>query len=155
MITSRRTGLILAATAVSMLAAAAPIAWSATPHQHPAQHEQPAPPRFSLSWTADYTMHDLAPAGPSSGDTVQAHFRLTGKSTGTADFACTAVAANYLCQGVIRLRDGDLYAQTGPIDESQPAAIVGGTRAYDGARGQFTQVELSERTGTWTIMLRR
>jgi hypothetical protein len=62
---------------------------------------------------------------------------------------------HYLCQGIIRRRDGDLYAQTGPIDETQPVGIVGGTRAYNGARGEFTQVELPDETGTWTIKLRR
>ena len=103
---------------------------------------------------AEFTTHDVAPAGVSSGDTLQARFTLTGRHQGTADFAWTAVVTNYVCQGVIRLADGDLYADTGPVDETQPAAIVGGTRAFDGARGQFTQVEYPDDRGRWTITLR-
>jgi hypothetical protein len=144
MIITRRISLLAATAVVVAGAATAPIAWSSTPH---------GDQQIALTWTVAFTTQDLPPSGASSGDTLQAHFTLTGKTKGTADFACTAVVENYLCQGIIRLRNGDLYAHSGPVDESQPAAIVGGTRAYDGARGQFTQVELSEQTGTWTISL--
>jgi hypothetical protein len=126
---------------------AVPIAWSSTPQA------RPGGTRITLRWAVSFTTHDLAPTGPSSCDTLQAHFTLAGRMKGSADFACTAVDANYLCQG-IRLPGGDLYAQTGPVDETRPTAIVVGTRAYDGARGQFTQLERPIERGTWTITLR-
>src|SRR5882757_5538585 len=139
--TRRSWGLVAAAVTVG---AVVPIAWSST-----ADARQGHPTVITLHWKFALTTHDLPPTGPSSGDTLQAHYALTGQKPGSADFTCTAVGANYVCQGIIRLHDGDLYAQVGPLDETQPAAIVGGTRAYDGARGQFTQVELPHDGGTW------
>ena len=68
---------------------------------------------------------------------------------------CTTVGTHDLCQGILRLPGGDLYALTGPGDESQPAAIVGGTRGYAGARGQFTQIENPDGSGSWTVVLQR
>lgn len=91
----------------------------------------------------------------SSGDTLLAEYALTRGRKGTADFSCVAVVTHYVCQGIIRLGEGDIYAQAGPIDETQPAAIVGGTRAYVGVRGQFTQRENPDETGVWTIELHR
>ena len=52
------------------------------------------------------------------------------------------------------VREGDIYAQVGPINETQPAAIVGGTRAFMGMTGQFTQQQNPDNTGVWTIELR-
>jgi hypothetical protein len=140
---------LAAAAAVVTASGVAPIAWSST-----ADGRHGTRPSVTLNWKVAIATQDRPPAGPSNGDTLQATYTLTGRSKGSADFACTAVGPKYLCQGVIRLPDGDLYAQVGPDDETQPAAIVGGTRTYDGARGQFTQVEVADGRGTWSISLR-
>jgi hypothetical protein len=88
-----------------------------------------------------FPMQQSAPSAFSWGDTLEATYTFTGDKKGTADFVCTVVATHFLCQGIIRLPDGDIYTQTGPIDPKQPAAIVGGTRAFVGVSGQFTQRE--------------
>jgi hypothetical protein len=137
------------------VAVAAPVAWAdQTGGAKGATAHSSTQERFVLSWTVQATGQDIAPTGLSSGDTLQATFTLTGTRTGSADFACIAVGQHYLCQGIIRLADGDIYAQTGPVAEDQPAAIVGGTRRYDGVRGQFTQQEHDDGTGSWTLDLR-
>jgi hypothetical protein len=69
------------------------------------------------------------------------------------DFSCVAVGTHFVCQGIIRLSDGDIYAEVGPVNETQPAAIVGGTRAFMGMTGQFTQKQDTDTTGVWTIQL--
>jgi hypothetical protein len=43
---------------------------------------------------------------------------------------------------------------TGPVDQHQPAAVVGGTRAFVGVTGQFTQQENPDDTGKWFLELR-
>lgn len=112
---------------------------------------------FTVAWKLDGPLHttDLAPKGTSSGDTLEAAYLLTGKRSGTADYTCTAVGRHYLCSGVVRLPGGDVYVEVGPAEETQPAAVVGGTRAYEGVRGQFTQKENEDGTGSWTFRLHR
>jgi hypothetical protein len=109
-----------------------------------------------LKWTiTDVRTDDIAPAGDSSGDTSQFTFKLTGRIGGSADYACTVVGTNYLCNGIIRLSDGDIYVATGPVDQALPAAIQGGTRAYQGIRGQFTKTANPDGTGTYTLTFRK
>jgi hypothetical protein len=110
---------------------------------------------LTLSWTlTSLHQHQANPTATSSGDTLQAQYAVTGTIPGSADFSCVAVGTHYLCQGIIRLRAGDIYAEVGPVDETQPAAIVGGTRAYMGMTGQFTQKQNTDTTGVWTVQLR-
>lgn len=112
--------------------------------------------RISLTWkVTSLKQHSADPKSVSSGDTLQAEYTLTGRRRGSADFSCVAVVTHFVCQGIIRLREGDIYAQVGPIDETQPAAIVGGTRAFMGMTGQFTQQENPDgQTGSWTLEFR-
>lgn len=157
MTTNPRKLWIASAVAAGLAAAAIPTAWaSADAARQPAvaasAHALKTVSTVQWTITAAHKV-DIPPKGLSSGDTLQARFTFTGKTKGSADFACTAVTTHYLCQGIIRLRDGDLYVTTGPVDGDQPAAVEGGTRAYAGARGQFTQVEKPDGTGSWTIAL--
>jgi hypothetical protein len=110
---------------------------------------------ITLPWKiTSFRQHDVSPKGVSSGATVQAAFTLTGNRPGTADFSCVAVVTHFLCQGIIRLSEGDIYAEGVPVNETQPAAIVGGTRAFTGMTGQFTQQQNPGNTGVWIIELR-
>jgi hypothetical protein len=110
---------------------------------------------ITLPWKiTSFRQHDASPKGVSSGDTIQAEYTVTGNRPGTADFSCVAVGTHFLCQGIIRLSEGDIYAQVGPVNETQPAAIVGGTRAFMGMTGQFTQQQNPDNTGVWTIEFR-
>jgi hypothetical protein len=59
----------------------------------------------------------------------------------------TVVATHFICQGIIRLPEGDIYTMTGPVDQHQPAAVGGGTRAFVGVTGQLTQQENPDDTG--------
>lgn len=150
----RRTW-IAPAIVTGIAAAVIPTAWASADASHQPAHAT-GTTVMTVHWRAAI-LHsvDTRPKGLSSGDTLQARFTLTGKMKGSADFACTAVAAHYLCQGIIRLPHGDLYAATGPVNDNEPAAIEGGTRAYAGVRGQFTQIEKPNGAGSWTITLRR
>jgi hypothetical protein len=108
-----------------------------------------------VPWKYTFQEHLAAPPKVSSGDTLQATFTFTGSRPGTADFACTAVGDRFLCQGVLRFADGDIYAGCCPVDETQTAAIVGGTRAFVGVTGQFSQRFITADTGFWTLELHR
>jgi hypothetical protein len=114
----------------------------------------PKPEILVVPWKYTFQQHLANPPKVSSGDTLQANFVFTGSRPGSADFACTAVGDRFLCQGILRFADGDLYASCCPIDESQTAAIVGGTRAFVGVTGQFSQRFITEDTGFWTVELR-
>ena len=124
------------------------LAWSSAFAAH-------ATKKIIIEWEVSFQQHQANPPELSWGDTLQATYTFTGGRTGTADFVCTVVAAHFLCQGIIRLPEGDIYALTGPVDDHQPAAIVGGTRAFVGVTGQFTQQETSDNTGLWSLDLRR
>jgi hypothetical protein len=106
---------------------------------------------LSLPWRVSFQEHLAAPPALSWGDTLQATYTFTGATAGTADFVCTAVAGHFVCEGILRLPEGDIYTMTGPVDEKQPAAIIGGTRAYVGVTGQFTQQENGDDTGKWVL----
>ena len=113
------------------------------------------PETLVIPWTYTFVEHLAAAPNVSSGDTLQATFTFTGNRPGSADYACTAVGEHFLCSGIIRLAEGDLYAQCCPVDESQFAAIVGGTRAFVGVTGQFSQRFTTADTGSWTLELHR
>ncbi|NYI70491.1 hypothetical protein GGQ54_001051 [Naumannella cuiyingiana] len=112
---------------------------------------------LNLTWKREHAqINDIAPEGFSSGDTVQFAFSIAGEKKGSADYSCTVVQANFLCDGILRLSDGDIYVSTGPVDDSGPAAIVGGTGAYFGVRGEFVKTANAEDTaGTYNLRFRR
>jgi hypothetical protein len=112
---------------------------------------KPETEAMTLAWKVSYQTHLAAPPATNSGDTLQATYTFTGATRGTADFACTAVGTHWICQGIIRLDAGDIYAEAGPVDGTKPAAIVGGTRKFTGVSGQFSQHENGDETGTFTF----
>jgi hypothetical protein len=144
---TRRMSRVAGGAAAVCVAAALPLAWLSSSSESKTE-------AMTLSWRVSYQEHLGAPPATSSGDTLQATYTLTGATHGTADFACTAVGTHWICQGIIRLESGDIYAETGPIDGTQPAAVVGGTRKFAGVTGQFFQHELGNDAGNWTIELR-
>jgi hypothetical protein len=143
---SRRVSVGIAATVLAILAVT--FAWSAS---FAAPSSRTA--TLTIPWKVRFLAHQSAPPAYSWGDTLQATYTFTGGKAGTADFVCTVVADHFLCQGIIRLPEGDIYTMTGPVDPKQPAAVVGGTRAFVGVTGQFTQQENPDDTGTWSIEL--
>ncbi|TDT30109.1 hypothetical protein CLV29_3133 [Naumannella halotolerans] len=109
---------------------------------------------LDLSWTRVHAhFNDVAPEGTSSGDTVQFSKKITGRVKGSADYTCTVVQENFLCDGIIHLAKGDIYVSTGPLDDDvEPAAILGGTGSYMGIRGQFTKTNNSDDSqGTYRL----
>jgi hypothetical protein len=127
----------------------------------PAFASQGAQRVLVLEWRLDppFTNQDVDPPGPSGGDRIQAHFELTNRR-GSANFACDVVdtgpggAVSYLCTGALHLANGDLYAMVDVRSPEETGLIVGGTRAFLGAQGTFTQVENADGTGSWTIRLK-
>lgn len=110
------------------------------------------PNHLTVSWRmTGLTQQDLGTTGESSGDTLQATYLLTSQP-GSGDYACTlAGAKQYVCTGVVHLRRGDIYVAVAARTDSDPAAIIGGTGAYRAARGEYTQIEKTEQSGSWTF----
>jgi hypothetical protein len=144
-----RLRLAAGAVAVATALVASAFAWSASLAAPAARTDT-----LTISWEVSFQSHQSAPPAYSWGDTLQATYTFTGSKTGTADFVCTVVATHFICQGIIRLPEGDIYTMTGPVDQHQPAAVVGGTRAFVGVTGQFTQQENPDDTGKWFLELR-
>jgi hypothetical protein len=140
------------AAAVALVLVAIPTTWAAADTHSPSLSTSSRDQVMRLSYTP-LNMHagDVDPQGISSGDTLQVAFRLTGQVSGSADYACTAVNTIYLCSGVLRLPDGDIYVATGPTDDTLPAAIVGGTLDYAGITGQFTKRANPDGSGTYVL----
>jgi hypothetical protein len=88
---------------------------------------------------------DSAPRGDSGGDLLVFTQKLTapgGRSLGTADAFCVRTAPGRMrqCQGTFLLPKGQVFVSGPDPDGVQrhSLAIVGGTRAYAGARGHVT-----------------
>lgn len=137
-------GIAAAATVPTLAASAAPATQVTVAHRS----------SFQLSWRmTDLAQQDIGAKGASSGDTLQATYTVTSQR-GSADYSCTlAGTKQYICSGVIHLRKGDLYVGVSPSTDDDPAAVLGGTGSYSGARGRFTQVERADGTGTWKFTL--
>lgn len=155
MTSSRYRARFATAAAAALVLFSVPTAWAVATPPKPS----PKPPGdqvMRLNWTiTEVREGDVPPAGLSTGDTFHAAFKLTGKIRGTADYACSHVGTRAICTGILRLPDGDIYVATGPIDDSLPAAIQGGTFAYQGIRGQFTKTAKPDGTGTYTLTFRK
>ena len=147
---SRLVNLPARRAAVSLVIAASTFSAPAT-----LASSEPKTETITIPWKVVFELHQATPLALTWGDTLQATYTFTGDKTGTADFVCTVVANHFVCQGIIRLPEGDIYTMVGPIDEHQPAAIVGGTREFVGVTGQFTQQENPDDTGTWILELRK
>jgi hypothetical protein len=105
------------------------------------------------------SMH-LPPGGVTPGSTITftADVTAKGRPVGTAQAACVIVAGTSAqCQGTTITARGEIQAQ-GPIDIAKPSstvAIVGGTGAYDSARGFITRRQLTATTTRETYHLGR
>lgn len=87
----------------------------------------------------------------SPGDVFGGYGRISGAKTGSLSFTCTATPRAVLCSGVSAFPDGEVHlsARFGNIDARVTTiAIVGGTGAYNGAKGTLTSRETSSRRGT-------
>ena len=146
----RRTAVIIAGFVVTALTTAAVVAVSG-------EAEAPAATTIRLV-TKDCTrkLIDVAPRmrgfsdGPGAGDGLAGScpaFDRAGKRAGAFDYTCSFAKggrrARVLCTSVYTLAGGDLYVLARPDGEKEAGSgpIVGGTRAYAGARGTFTSVE--------------
>lgn len=146
---------VTAIAAIALISAPASQAIASTKTADPANTEPVSQSEtvINLNWATEHHEYtDVGPEGPSSGDTTQFAFGITGDFDGTADYSCTVVQTNFICDGIIRLPDGDIYVMTGPVDQSEPAPIIGGTRSYAGIRGEFTKTANEDDTkGTYQL----
>lgn len=109
----------------------------------------PAASTFTVVQTTT-SMH-VPPDGISPGNTISFTAEVTakGRPAGTSQAACVIVAGTSAqCQGTTFTRRGQIQAQ-GPIDMAKrfsTVAIVGGTGAYETARGFITRKKLTATT---------
>jgi hypothetical protein len=95
-------------------------------------------------------------ARPRQGDHVGFGDRITGDDSGYDRAACTIVGTSLLCNIQVQLSKGTLSAQ-GIVPQrasNTPVAIVGGTGAYDGARGTALVTDVNSNTTNITVTLR-
>lgn len=94
---------------------------------------------------------------PHPGDRIGFGDKITGDDTGFALGACTIVGrAGLLCTIQVQLAKGTLSAQ-GLLPEharNTPVAIIGGTGAYDGARGTVLATDVNQTTTNLTVNLK-
>jgi hypothetical protein len=115
--------------------------------------------------TAPATMHLVSktqtgigffPKGrPRSGDTVGFGDRISGDETGIDRGTCVVIGKGLLCTVQVQLSKGTLSVQ-GLVPErshNNPMAIVGGTGAYDGARGTAFVTDVNDSTSDITVEL--
>jgi hypothetical protein len=74
--------------------------------------------------------------------------RVSGDDTGSSRIVCTAIGEKALCTVQVQLSKGTLSAQGIVPSRSRntPVAIIGGTGAYNGARGTVFATDTSSRT---------
>jgi len=113
------------------------------------------PPQTTLDLTGVMTSFRLAvdakPAGPSPGDLGYVSGKLfkVGKPVGRYTGVCAQFAGgNQQCTFVLGLPDGQIISTAGygpamNVGKTAHEAIVGGTGAYEGARGQADDREVS------------
>jgi hypothetical protein len=112
-------------------------------------------PQTTLDLTGVMTSFRLAvdakPTGPSAGDLGYVSGKLfkAGKSVGRYTGVCAQfTAGNQQCTFVLGLPDGQIISTAGygpdmNVGKTAHEAIVGGTGAYEGARGQADDREVS------------
>jgi hypothetical protein len=137
--------LVLLATVVVGCAAAAVVTVAGAAGQ----------PQTTLNLTGTMTSFHLAvdtkPAGPSAGDLGYVAGKLfkAGKPVGRYTGVCAQfTGGNQQCTFVLGLPDGQIISTAGygpsmNVGKIAHEAIVGGTGAYEGARGQADDRELS------------
>jgi hypothetical protein len=97
------------------------------------------------------------PSGrPRQGEHASFGDKITGDDAGYDRAACTFVGQSLLCDVQVQLSKGTLSVQ-GIVPErtkNTPIAIIGGTGAYDGARGTALVTSVNANTTDITVMLR-
>jgi len=93
---------------------------------------------------------------PHSGDHVGFGDTISGDDTGYDRAACTIVGRSLVCTIQVQLSKGTLSVQGIAPQRSNntPLAIVGGTGAYDGARGTALVTDVNANTTDIDITLR-
>jgi hypothetical protein len=104
------------------------------------------PPSGTLTLTittknSDGRFVDLPPRSrnPSDGDTFYGRGSVSGDASGTAYYSVTFVRGRPMLRGGLHLPNGDVFAEEFASEGNKAVrgAIVGGTGAYAGARGDF------------------
>jgi hypothetical protein len=127
---------IIAATGLAAAAATAALAASGSA-QDPA-----APTTLNLKGTAQRSVGFGPTHRPHQGERMGFGERVSGDDSGISRVTCTFIGTRQItCAAVLRLTRGTLVMQgllpAGPTP-GVPIAVVGGTGAYDGARGTAT-----------------
>jgi hypothetical protein len=92
---------------------------------------------------------------PRNGDRFGFGDKVTGDDTGLDRGVCTVVGGKFLCTFEAQLSKGGLSLQgfTTQVSHNQPIAVVGGTGAYDGARGTAVVNDVNSNTTNLTVTL--
>ena len=95
-------------------------------------------------------------ARPHQGDHVGFGDTISGDDTGYDRAACTLVGRSLVCTIQVQLAKGSLSVQgiAPQRAKNTPFAIVGGTGAYDGARGTALVTDVNSSTTNITVNLK-
>jgi hypothetical protein len=93
---------------------------------------------------------------PHQGDRFGFGDKLSGDDTGFDRGVCTVVGANTLCTVQAQLSRGTLALQGLVLQRNKntPVAVIGGTGAYDGARGTALVTDVNSTTTDINVTLR-
>ena len=119
----------------------------------------PAPRTLHLTSTADPGVgFGLTGKPPHDGSRFGFGGNVAGDDTGTVRLVCTVLGnAAAVCNVQLQLAHGTLSAQGAvpQVSDDTPMAIIGGTGAYDGARGTAFITDTSPTTSQVVIALKR
>jgi dirigent-like protein len=117
---------------------------------------QTAPTTLHLVSKHDGSVGYFPKGRPRPGDGVGFGDKISGDDSGYDRGACTVIGRKMLCTVQVQLSKGTLSAQ-GLIPQrshNNPVAIVGGTGAYDGARGTALVTDVDANTTTVDVTLK-
>jgi hypothetical protein len=147
----RRTSMtrirIALAAAVAALATAAVLAASGS--------AQTAPTTLHLVSKSQKGVGFFPKGRPHQGDAVGFGDKISGDDSGFDRAACTVVGQGIVCTIQVQLSKGTLSVQGMPPQRAKntPMAIVGGTGAYNGARGTAFVTDVNDSTTDITVNL--
>jgi hypothetical protein len=139
---------IALAAAVAALATAAVVAASGS--------AQSAPATMHLVSKSQPRIGFFPKGRPHAGDTVGFGDKISGDETGLDRGTCIVIGNGLLCTVEVQLSKGTLSVQ-GLVPErsrNHPMAIVGGTGAYDGARGTAFVTDVDDSTTKIDVALK-
>jgi Dirigent-like protein len=117
---------------------------------------QTAPTTLHLVSKAQKGIGFFPKGRPRPGAVVGFGDKISGDDTGFDRGVCTVIGRGLLCTVQVQLSKGTLSAQ-GLVPEqshNHPVAIIGGTGAYDGARGTALVTDVDENTTTVDVTLK-